>query len=58
MKKILLFLCLLLLAASCATQKNLTTDPSPKVMEVTPVYYDGNDKPAAFSGVVLYQTNN
>jgi hypothetical protein len=48
MKKILLFLCLLLLAASCATQKNLTTDPSPKV------YYNGNDEPSASSGVVSY----
>jgi hypothetical protein len=57
MKKILLFLCLLLLAASCATQKNLTHDPSPKVRGVAPMYYNGNDEPSASSGVVLYQTN-
>jgi hypothetical protein len=53
MKKILLFLCLLLLAASCATQKNL----SPKAREVAPVYYDGNDKPAAY-GVFRYSDEN
>jgi hypothetical protein len=59
MKKILLlFLCLLLLAASCATQKNLTPDPFPKAREVAPMYYNGNDEPSASSGVVLYQTNN
>jgi hypothetical protein len=30
-KKLLLFLCLALLATSCATQKNLTPDPSSSV---------------------------
>jgi hypothetical protein len=68
MKKILLlFLCLLLLAASCATQKNLTSDPSPEARGETPplsegdggrLYYNGNDESSASSGVVLYQTNN
>jgi hypothetical protein len=53
MKKILLFLCLLLLATSCATQKN----PSPKATGVAPVYYDGNDKPAAY-GVFRYSDEN
>ena len=49
MKKILLFLCLLLLAAGCATQKS--SPPASLQAErgaVQPlVYYDGNDKPAA-----------
>ncbi|MDR2359211.1 MAG: hypothetical protein LBD87_05370 [Prevotellaceae bacterium] len=49
MKKILLFLCLLLLAASCATRKQTVSR-----VENAPVYYTGNDKPAAFSGVVVY----
>jgi uncharacterized protein YceK len=53
MKKILLFLCLLLLAASCATQKTATSHT-----ESVPVYYNGNDELSASSGVVLYQTNN
>jgi uncharacterized protein YceK len=53
MKKILLFLCLLLLATSCATQKKLTSH-----VESVPVYYNGNDEPSASSGVVLNQTNN
>jgi hypothetical protein len=57
MKKILLlFLCLALLATSCATQKNLTPDPSPKArgVEQLPVYYNGNNEPATSSGVVYY----
>jgi hypothetical protein len=57
MKKILLFLCLALLATSCATQKptNLTSDLSPRARRaVFPVYYNGNDEPAATSGVVSY----
>jgi hypothetical protein len=67
MKKILLFLCLLLLATSCATQKNLASNPSPLERGETPslsegdgrrLYYNGNDEPSASSGVVLYQTNN
>jgi hypothetical protein len=55
MKKILFFLCLLLLAASCATstvgswQLQSAVEP--------PVYYNGNDEPSASSGVVVYQTN-
>jgi hypothetical protein len=66
MKKILLFLCLLLIATSCATQKNLTPDSSPKARGETPplserdggrLYYNGNDEPSASSDVVLYQTN-
>jgi hypothetical protein len=52
MKKILLFLCLALLAASCATQKQTNTDTVK-----TPVYYDGNDKPAA-SAVFRYSDEN
>ena len=45
MKKILLFLCLLLLAASCAS---LTVGGRQSQLAVEPlVYYDGNDKPAA-----------
>ena len=56
MKKILLFLCLLLLAASCATQKS--SPPATLQAEkgaVQPlVYYTGNDEPAASSGVVTY----
>jgi hypothetical protein len=42
MKTILLFLCLLLLATSCATQKTNTSN-----VEKIPVYYTGNDEPAA-----------
>jgi hypothetical protein len=54
MKKNLLFLCLLLLAAGCATQKNFISDPSPKARGVAPpVYYDGNDEPAV-PGIFLY----
>jgi uncharacterized lipoprotein YajG len=49
MKKILLFLCLLLLAASCATQKRTVSR-----VESVPVYYTGDDAPAASSGVVVY----
>jgi hypothetical protein len=57
-----LLLCFALLATNCATQKNLTPDPSPKARSVSsPVYYDGNDEPAA-SGIFLYsekqQKNN
>jgi uncharacterized protein YceK len=47
MKKILLFLCLLLLAAGCATQKTTTSHVA------CPVYYNGNDQPAAY-GAYLY----
>jgi hypothetical protein len=53
MKKISLFLLLLLLATSCATQKTAASH-----VESVPVYYNGNDEPSASSGVVLYQTNN
>jgi hypothetical protein len=49
MKKMLLFLCLLLLATSCATQKQTVSR-----VESVPVYYTGDDKPAAVSGVVYY----
>jgi hypothetical protein len=49
MKKIILFLCLLLLAASCATQKPKTSNAGC----VVPVYYNGNDEPAG-CGVFLY----
>ena len=48
MKKILLVLCLLLLAASCATQKQTANKAVPYV------YYTGDDAPAASSGVVTY----
>ena len=45
MKKSLLFLCLLLLVAGCATQKS---SPQTERGAVQPlVYYDGNDKLAA-----------
>jgi uncharacterized lipoprotein YajG len=59
MKKILFFLCLLLLAASCATQKNLTPTPSPKAkgVEQPPVYYTGMDEPAASSLRTVEQNN-
>jgi hypothetical protein len=66
MKKILLFLCLLLIAASCATQKHLTPDPSPKARGETPplsegdggrLYYNGNDEPAASSLQTAEQNN-
>ncbi|MDR0693765.1 MAG: hypothetical protein LBF81_00495 [Prevotellaceae bacterium] len=50
MKKIIfLFLCLLLLATGCATQKQTVSR-----VESVLVYYTGDDKPAAFSGVVYY----
>ena len=44
MKKILLFLCLLLLAAGCATQKRTVSH-----VENIPVYYTGQDAPAAMA---------
>ena len=57
MKKIFfLFACLLLLATGCATQKS----SSPASLQAErgavqpPVYYTGNDAPAASSGVVTY----
>jgi uncharacterized lipoprotein YajG len=49
MKKILLLLCLALLATGCATQKQTVSR-----VESVPVYYTGDNKPAASSGVVLY----
>jgi hypothetical protein len=49
MKKILLLLCLALLAASCATQKPKTS----KTECIVPVYYNGNDEPVA-GGLFLY----
>ena len=49
MKKFLLLLAgLLLLAAGCATQKTTTSN-----VEGIPVYYTGNDEPAAV-GVFRY----
>ncbi|MDR3134414.1 MAG: hypothetical protein LBU42_10430 [Prevotellaceae bacterium] len=48
MKKILLFLFLLLIAASCATQKTTASH-----VESIPVYYTGNDEPAA-AGMFRY----
>ena len=48
MKKILLFLLLLLIATSCATQKTITSN-----VENIPVYYTGNDESAAV-GVFRY----
>jgi hypothetical protein len=52
MKKLTLFFLLLLLATSCATtsatKKTLTAEDVG-----APVYYDGNDKPAA-SGAYVY----
>ncbi|MDR0694205.1 MAG: hypothetical protein LBF81_02765 [Prevotellaceae bacterium] len=53
MKKILLFLCLLLLATGCATQKRTVSR-----VESVPVYYTGDNKPAAFSGVVTYSNRS
>jgi uncharacterized lipoprotein YajG len=53
MKKILPFLCLLLLAASCATQKRTVSRE-----ESVPVYYTGDDVPAASSGVVTYSNRS
>jgi uncharacterized lipoprotein YajG len=38
-----LLACLLLLAAGCATQKTITSNAA------CPVYYNGNDEPAAFA---------
>ena len=57
MKKIFSLLAgLLLLAAGCATQKS--SPPAPLQAErgavQPPVYYTGNDEPAASSGVVTY----
>jgi uncharacterized lipoprotein YajG len=43
-----LLACLLLLAASCATQKQTANNAVPYV------YYTGNDEPAASSGIVTY----
>ena len=49
MKKIFfLFVCLLLLATGCATQKQTANKAVPYV------YYTGDDAPAASSGVVTY----
>jgi hypothetical protein len=48
MKKMLLFLCLALMATSCATQKQTISNAA------CPVYYNGNDEPATSSGVVSY----
>jgi hypothetical protein len=52
-KNLLLLLCLLLLATSCATQKTtvLTPDHSPKArgVEQSPVYYTGNNEIATSS---------
>jgi hypothetical protein len=59
MKKLYSLLALLLVVAtSCATQKNLTPDPSPKARGETPplsegdggrLYLTGNDEPTASS---------
>jgi uncharacterized lipoprotein YajG len=49
MKKMIFFLCLLLLATSCATQKQTVSR-----VESVPVYYTGDNKQAASSGVVVY----
>jgi hypothetical protein len=46
-KILLLLMCVALLATSCATQKQTTSNAA------CPVYYDGNDEPAA-SGIFLY----
>jgi hypothetical protein len=48
MKKMLLFLCLALLAMSCATQKQTISNAA------CPVYYNGNGEQSASSGVVSY----
>jgi hypothetical protein len=46
-----LFVCLALLATSCATQKSSPPTPlqAERGAEQAPVYYDGNDDPAAFA---------
>jgi hypothetical protein len=49
MKKNLLFLLLLLIATSCATQKTISSN----VECIVPIYYNGNDEPIA-AGVFLY----
>jgi hypothetical protein len=48
MKKILLFLLLLLIATSCAMQKTAASNAT------CPVYYNGNSEPAASSGIMSY----
>jgi uncharacterized lipoprotein YajG len=48
-KFIFLFVSLLLLATSCATQKQTVSH-----VESIPVYYTGDNTPAASSGVVYY----
>jgi hypothetical protein len=65
MKKILLFLCLALLAASCATvpvgtkkTQSEQTAPSLGRGRGEVVYYTGDDKPAASSGVVTYSNRS
>jgi uncharacterized lipoprotein YajG len=45
-----LLACLLLLATSCATQKQTANNAVPYV------YYTGDDAPAASSGVVTYNS--
>jgi hypothetical protein len=52
MKKLSLFFFLLLLATSCATVGTTT-----KTSAIAPVYYDGNDEPAA-SAVFVYADEN
>jgi hypothetical protein len=47
---------LLLLAAGCATQKSSPSTPfqAERAVVQPPIYYDGNDEPAASSGIVWY----
>jgi hypothetical protein len=55
MKKLSLFFLLLLLATSCATVG--TTNKTATDAATAPVYYTGNEEPAA-SGVFVYAKEN
>jgi uncharacterized protein YceK len=55
MKKLTLFFLLLLLATGCATVG--TTNKTATGTATAPVYYTGNDEPAA-SGVFVYADEN
>jgi uncharacterized protein YceK len=56
MKKITLFILLLLLATSCATVGTTTKTATTNVASA-PVYYTGKDEPAA-SGMFVYADEN
>jgi hypothetical protein len=55
MKKLTLLFLLLLLATSCATVG--TTNKTTAGVATSPVYYTGNDEPAA-SSMFVYSENN